>query len=73
MILFGEGSVRKAIHEFVLHYHHERNRQGLDNRLIIQQQLVAHSAAAVQRRSRLGEMLNYYDRQASSGGLNEQV
>src|SRR6516225_8681836 len=29
MILFGEGSVQKAIHEFVLHYHHERNHQGL--------------------------------------------
>ena len=25
MILFGEGSLRKAIHEFVEHYHRERN------------------------------------------------
>jgi len=65
MILFGEGSVRKAIHEFVVHYHHERNHQGLDNRLIIPEQLVADSAAAVQRRSRLGGMLNYYHRQAA--------
>jgi transposase InsO family protein len=46
MILLGEGSVRKAIHEFVVHYHHERNHQGLDNRLIIHDQLVADSAAA---------------------------
>jgi transposase InsO family protein len=38
MILFGEGSLRKAIHEFVEHYHRERNHQGLDNRLIIQEQ-----------------------------------
>ena len=65
MILFGEGSVRRAIHEFVLHYHHERNHQGLDNRLIIPDQLVADSAAAIQRRSRLGGMLNYYYRQAA--------
>jgi len=65
MILFGEGSVRKAIHEFVVHYHHERNHQGLDNRLIIPEQRVADSAAAVQRRSRLGGMLNYYHRQAA--------
>jgi len=65
IILFGEGSVWKAIHEFVLHYHHERNHQGLDNRLIMQEQLVADSAAAVQRRSRLGGMLNYYHRQAA--------
>jgi transposase InsO family protein len=34
MILFGEGSLRKAIHEFVAHYHLERNHQGLGNRLI---------------------------------------
>src|SRR5215472_10207010 len=65
MILFGEGSLRKAIHEFVLHYHHERNHQGLGNRLIIQEQVVADSPAAIQRRSRLGGMLNYYHRQAA--------
>ena len=65
MILLGEGSVRKAIQEFVEHYHRERNHQGLDNRLIIQEQLVTDSAAAVQRRSRLGGMLNYYYRQAA--------
>jgi hypothetical protein len=65
MILFGEGSLRKAIHEFVEHYHHERNHQGLGNRLIVQEQFVADSAAAIQRRSRLGGMLNYYHRQAA--------
>ena len=35
MILFGEGSLRKVIHEFMAHYHGERNHQGLGNRLII--------------------------------------
>ena len=65
MIFFGEGSVQEAIHEFAVHYHHERNHQGLDNRLIIQEQLVADSAAAIQRHSRLGGMLNYYYRQAA--------
>src|SRR5215472_11574162 len=35
MILFGEGSLRKAISEFVAHYHLERNHQGLGNRLIM--------------------------------------
>jgi hypothetical protein len=39
MILFGEGSLRKAIREFVVHYHHdERNHQGLGNRLIIEEE-----------------------------------
>jgi putative transposase len=34
LILFGEASLRVAIREFVEHYHHERNHQGLKNRLI---------------------------------------
>ena len=34
LILFGEQSLRRAIEEFVVHYHHERNHQGLDNELI---------------------------------------
>jgi hypothetical protein len=40
MILFGEGSLRKAIHEFVEPYHRERNHQGLENRLIIRNSLL---------------------------------
>ena len=35
MVLIGEGSLRRAVREFVAHYHHERNHQGLDNRLIL--------------------------------------
>ena len=34
MIFFGEDSLRQAIHEFMIHYHRERNHQGLENRLI---------------------------------------
>jgi len=49
----------------LLAWHRERNHQGLDNRLIIHEQLVADSAAAIQRCSRLGGMLNYYYRQAA--------
>ena len=33
MILFGEGWLRTAIHNFVAHYHTERNHQGLANRI----------------------------------------
>jgi putative transposase len=64
MILFGEGSLRKAIHEFIEHYHRERNHQGLGNRLIMEE---AHgrSAGAIQCRQRLGGMLNYYYRKAA--------
>ena len=65
LILFGEGSLRKAVHEFVEHYHRERNHQGLDNRLIMPEQLLGDRTGAMQRRPRLGGMLNYYYRQVA--------
>jgi putative transposase len=65
MILFGEGSLRRAIREFVRHYHRERNHQGLGNRLIMEEEFCADSRGAIQRRQRLGGMLNYYYRQAA--------
>jgi transposase InsO family protein len=61
LILFGEGSLRKAIREFVAHYHLERNHQGLGNRLITPQAIPTDSNRTIQRRQRLGSgMLNYY-------------
>jgi len=65
MILFGEGSLRRAIHEFLAHYHYERNHQGLGNRLITPDEFHAGNRGAVRRRERLGGMLNYYYRQAA--------
>ena len=64
MILFGEGSLRKAIHEFVEHYHRERNHQELGNRLIIEDES-GGSCGPIQCRQRLGGMLNYYYCQAA--------
>ena len=65
MILFGEGSLRKAVHEFLEHYHRERNHQGLGNHLIIASDLQEGQQGAIRRRQRLGGMLNYYYRQAA--------
>ena len=31
LILFGEASLQHALHEYVEHYHHERNHQGRGN------------------------------------------
>ena len=64
MILFGEGSVRRAISEFTAHYHSERNHQGLDNKLICPEPSLACDGG-VKRRERLGGMLNYYYRAAA--------
>jgi transposase InsO family protein len=59
MILFGEESLRTAIDNFVAHYHTERNQQGLGNRLILPQAEHVGAAGPIQRRRRLGGMLNY--------------
>ena len=60
MIFFGEESLRQAIHEFVIHYHRERNHQGLENRLITPMEKTINTAATIVRRQRLGGLLNYY-------------
>ena len=65
MILFGEESLRTAIREFTAHYHGERNHQGLDNRLIHPETGHLEGCGAVNRRQRLGGMLNYYYRDAA--------
>ena len=64
MIWFGEASLRKGIHEFVAHYHGERNHEGLDNRLIFPDDSHTANRGQVRYRERLG-MLNYYYRQAA--------
>jgi putative transposase len=65
MILFGEGSLREAIHAFVAHYHRERNHQGLGNRLIMKNEQGVDSSGAIQCPQRLDGMLNYYYREAA--------
>jgi hypothetical protein len=62
LILFGEGSLRKAVSEFVAHYHDERHHQGLDNQLLRPEPGHGGNTGVVQRRERLGGMLNYYYR-----------
>jgi hypothetical protein len=52
--------LRTAIHN----YHTERNHQGLANRIINLESGHLGNAGGVQRRQRLGRMLNYYYRAA---------
>jgi transposase InsO family protein len=65
MIFFGESSLRRAISEFLLHFHCERNHQGLDNKLIEPGEEVGRTAGEVHCRERLGGLLNYYYREAA--------
>ena len=66
LILVGERSLRGALHEFVEHYHHERNHQGVSNRLLFPAAATtAHSESLIACRPRLGGLLKYYHRPAA--------
>ena len=64
MILFGEDALRNSIREFLDHFHQERNHQGLGNRLIIPINATVNSKGRIERRKRLGGLMNYYYRAA---------
>ena len=65
MIFLGQALLRRAIAEFMAHYHEERNHQGLDNTLIRAEPVVTANNTVIHRRQRLGGMLNYYCRAAA--------
>ncbi len=70
MIFYGEKSLRRATTTYLEHYHHERNHQGLENKLIEPGDEVGHPACEVEagevkRSERLGGLLNYYYRDAA--------
>ena len=62
MIIFGEAQLRRAITEYIAHYHRERNHQGIANELIDAKP--RSNEGKVVCRERLGGMLRYYHRAA---------
>jgi hypothetical protein len=60
----GQASLRRALCEYIEHYHEGRNHQGLGNRLIRLHKSAA-SDGCVHRRERLGGTLTFYCRQAA--------
>jgi putative transposase len=66
LILFGEGSLRHALQEYVAHYHHERNHQGKGNVLLFPStNQDPERAGPMLCRERLGGLLKYYERAAA--------
>jgi hypothetical protein len=65
LILFGEASLRRALREYVAHYHAERNHQGVGNGLLNPLARVSSTGESIQCRERLGGMLNYYYHEAA--------
>ena len=62
LILFGERSLRRAIREYVAHYHAARNHQGMSNVLLLPQGTEIRCDKAVECRARLGGLLRYSHR-----------
>jgi len=65
IVPLGERHLRRAIVEYLAHYHGERNHQGLGNVLLRGSPEPANENGRVQRRERLGGLLNFYHRTAA--------
>ena len=65
MILVGEDSLRRAVREFVAHYHVEHNKQGWGNRLIFTALATTRGGGRLLCRQRLGGLLKYYHQPAA--------
>ncbi|MFT5524465.1 MAG: hypothetical protein ACI9HK_002419 [Pirellulaceae bacterium] len=65
MIFFGEVTLRKAVNEYLVHYHQERNHQGIGHKIIHPGDDVGQCDGELVCKQRLGGMLNYYHRKAA--------
>ena len=67
LVLFGEEGLRRALSEFVAHYHEERNPQGKDNLLLFPsaERPSLSRDDALGCKQRLGGLLKYYYRDAA--------
>ena len=66
LILVGEASLRRALTEYVAHFHSERNHQGKQNQILFPTQ--GHKRSATKRpvrcNERLGGLLKHYTQAA---------
>ncbi len=62
IIFFSEAALRKAISEYVLHYHHERPHQGRDNQIIEPDVETFRNQGPIRKIAHLGGLLNHYYR-----------
>src|ERR1039457_4392666 len=64
LILFGERSLHHALKEYLSHFLHERNHQGLQNVIPFPHQPTDRREGTVHKSERLGGLLNFYHRAA---------
>ena len=67
LVLFGEGSLRRAVGEYVIHFLEERNHQGKGNVLLFprNEDIIGSRKGRVRCIARLGGLLKYYHREAA--------
>jgi hypothetical protein len=65
VILFGERSLRRALSNYVDHFHAERNHQGKGNVLLFPRENDRQREGPVRCRERLGGLLRYYHQEAA--------
>ncbi len=62
LILFGEESLKHAVKEYIAHYNHERNHQGMGNQLLFPDEKIK-GRGEIKKSERLCGLLNYYYRE----------
>lgn len=67
LILFGEGSLRHCLENYLCHYHGERNLQGKDNVILFPAPAdrIGEPTGEIHTRERLGGLLKFYHREAA--------
>lgn len=65
LILLGERSLRRALRDYVAHYHEQRNHQGRGNVLLFPRNVSTCRSRPAQCRERIGGLLRYYHREAA--------
>ena len=65
VVLFGERSLRRALRDYVEHFHAERNHQGKGNVLLFPRNTDRRREGPVRCHERLGGLLRYYHREAA--------
>jgi putative transposase len=62
LIPIGSSMLRRALREYMDHYHLERNHHGLNNNLIASTRIQCSKTERIDCRSRLGGILRFYER-----------
>jgi len=67
LVLFGEGSLRRTVGEYVTHFLEERNHQSKGNVSVFprREEIIGSGKGRVRCKERLGGLLKYYHRDAA--------